>query len=632
MITLLRKHAQSWVIKVLLGIIMITFVISFGIGQFTADKLVVAKIGGEELLASQFNSEYERELDQLRQRFPENAEVIAQQLNLRKQVFDRIVNRELMLREAAKRNILVTDEEVSDSITSQPNFQVGDRFDFSTYRYILSQNRLTPENYEERTRNDLQLQKYQRNIMAGLVVGRAEIEHRYRVENERVEIEAFEMDARKFHQQVKSDEAAEQAYYDKQQAEFTQPEQFRIAHFVLSLATIEPFVKVKERAIERYFERNRETRFTTPAQVRASHILKKVAREAPPEEVERARAEMEQILAEAKKGGDFAALVKRHSEDLTKDKGGDLGFFKQEEMLPEFANAAFALGPGELSDVVRTNFGLHVIKVTDVKPAVMKTFAEARPEIEKALLSQRAERKLELELSRLPQRIAKEGIEALAKEWSLKPSTSPWFDDQQVLSGLGSSGPLYALVKSQQAGQAGVWKHNPVQGHVFYSILEKKDAFVRPFEQVRKQARRRIIEQRGGEAALAAAKEAFKKIKSYADFRATAKKRNLPITKTTFTAIERAIPEIGVNRELQRTAFRLGKERPFGLSIQGKTAHLIFLKRRFLPKDEKEEEAKQRIAAQMSSQWAQYFLGKEVERLKAVTRIEVVTPEIIGAL
>ena len=123
MIMTLRKHAQSWVIKLLLGLIAVTFVFVFGVGQFTASKLVLVEVGGKEILASQFNREYEREMDDLRQRFPANAEVLAQQLNLRRQVYDRMIERELMLAEAARQGLRVTDREVSDSITSEAFFR-----------------------------------------------------------------------------------------------------------------------------------------------------------------------------------------------------------------------------------------------------------------------------------------------------------------------------------------------------------------------------------------------------------------------------------------------------------------------------------------------------------------------------
>lgn len=632
MITAIRNHARSWVVKVLLGVISVTFVISFGVGQFAADKLVLVKIGGEEILVSQYTREYERELDRLRQRYPENAEVFAQQLNLRKQVYDRIVNRHLILKAAESSKFFVSDAEVSDSITSQPGFHVENRFDVDTYRYILNQNRLTPEKFEERTRQDLQLEKYQRNLMAGLVVAQAEIDERYRIENEKVEVEAFQMEAAKFRKEVKSDVAAEKAYYESHKKVFTQPEQYRIEFFVLPLAKVEPAVKVKERAIKRFFERNQEAKYTTPKQVRASHILKKVPQDAPAETMAKVRKEMEKIVAEAKKGGDFAKLAARHSEDYTKDKGGDLGFFEHEEMLPEFSDAAFSLEPGNLSGIVRTNFGLHLIKVTEVKPAVVKGFEEVKAEIEKDLIAQRAERKLGLEADRLPRRIGKEGIEAAAREYGLKATTSPWFDNRKTIPGVGSSAPLHAQLRTRKVGDSGVWRRNPVQGHVFYKILEKKAASLKPFGTVRKQAAQKVIAERSEEAAVAAAKAAFKNIKTYQGFKAAAKKRSAILKTTSFTAIEYSVPEIGTNKEFQQAAFRLSKEKPFGLSIKNKTAHLLFLKRRFLPKIDKEQEAKQQIETRLNNEWAQYFIDKEIERLKVATEIEVITPEIAGTL
>ena len=632
MITAIRNHAQSWVVKVMLGIIMLTFVVSFSIGRFQADRLVLAKVGAREISVNEFNREYEQELDALRQRFGTNADAMAAQLNIRKQVFDRMINREVILAAAKDQGLLVTEQEVSDSITSQPYFRVNDQFDFATYRSVLAQNRITPEAYEERARGDLKAQKFQRNLLAGLVVGKQEVEQRYRIENEKVIVEAILMNPAAFKASVSSSPEAEKAYYEANNDDFMQPNQFKIKYFVLSLDRVESGVTLKERAYQRYYERNREERFSTPKRVRASHILKKLAPDASLDAEAKAREGLDKLLKQIKGGGSFEALAKKHSEDFTKNKGGDLGFFTREDMLPEFSEVAFSLEPGQVSGILRTNFGLHLIKVTEVEPGVVKSLEQVRPEIDKILRSQRAERKLKLEAERLPQRIGKDGLEAVAKEWKREALTSEWIDGTGVLKKLGSTQNLYNLIKNSKSGDTGVWQRNPVQGHVFYQIAERKKAYLKPFEDVKKQVVAKVLAERMAEAALQQAKANYKSIESYADFKAAAKKRKLPIITTEFTSVDRAIPEVGINREFQEGAFRLTSAKPFGLSIDGKTAHLMYLKKRYIPKSDDEETAKERITARIQAEWAQYFLQAELERLKSEIEIEVVTPELVSSL
>ena len=632
MITTLRKHAQGWLIKVLLGLISITFVVSFSIGRFTADKLVLAKVGDNEISVNEFNREYEQRLDVLRQRFGENADAMAVQLNLRKEVFDQMVNRLLVLSAAREQGLVVTDEEVSAAITPQAAFRVDDRFDRATYLRVLAQNRITPEAFEERTRHDLQAEKFQRNLLAGLVVGKVEVDQRYRIENEKVVVEAFQMTPAAFKSKVASDAEAEGSYYDAHKQDFMQPDQFKLRYFVLSLGQVEADVKLKERAIQRYYERYQDERFTTPKQVRASHILKKLPQGALAEQETKARAELTEVLKKARRGADFAALAKKHSQDASKDKGGDLGYFVQEDMLPEFADAAFSLKRGEISEIVRSNFGLHVIKVTGVKPGATKSLQEARPEIEKTLRNQRAERKLNLEAERLPQRIAKEDIETVAAGWKRELVTSGWIDATGVLKKLGSTRGLYGQLKNGRVGESGVWRRNPVQGHVFYRILQKKDAFQKPLADVRKQVTQKVLATRMADAAVEEAKSAFKRLTTYKAFKAEARKRKLNIVTSEFTSVDTSIPEVGLNRDFQSAAFRLTADKPFGLSINDKTAYLMYLKKRHIPNAKDEENIRTQITVRIQAEWAQYFLQTELDRLKAETEIEVVTPELVSTL
>ncbi|MCH8883816.1 MAG: SurA N-terminal domain-containing protein [SAR324 cluster bacterium] len=150
MLTAIRNHAQSWFIKVLLGIIVLTFVISFGIGTFSGTKEVLVRLGNHEILVSDFTRQYQNALENLRQQYPDNADTIAEQTNLRPQIYNQMVNRYLMLKEARAQGFAVTKDELQNAIRAQSMFHVDGNFDFNTYRTILSRNDFTPESYEAR--------------------------------------------------------------------------------------------------------------------------------------------------------------------------------------------------------------------------------------------------------------------------------------------------------------------------------------------------------------------------------------------------------------------------------------------------------------------------------------------------
>jgi peptidyl-prolyl cis-trans isomerase D len=631
MLTALRNSAQSWMIKLLLGMIVITFIISFGIGTFSNPKEVLVKVGSDEILVNQFLRQYQEQLDSLRQRFPDNAETLANQLNLREQVMNQLVDRNLLLRAAQAQGLIVTAEEVQDAVINQPAFQLNQKFDFQTYRQVLQQNNLSPTEYEGRLKDDLLITKLQRFLLAGLIVNQAELDQRYQVENQKVEVDYLFVDPQRVTLPKPPDLAAQKAFYEKNPARFTQPAQFRIRYFTLALSDLEKSSDVSDRAVERYYERNADTEFSTPKKVRASHILIRLPQNATPEQVAQARKELEGLLAQARAGKDFAGLARTYSQDPSKDKGGDLGYFSKDEMVAAFADASFALNEGQISDVVRTPFGLHIIKITGVKPQEKQPFSAVKAEIEKKLITARAEHRLDLELQRLPASLGSKGLEPVAKELGATVKTSDWFDGSQVLPALGSSETLYNQVKSRRKGEVGVWRRNPVQGHVFYQVEDKKEPFVKPFDSVQKEVAALTAAEQRREAALSEAKAVYPKLKTAADFVAFARRSGEPIQTVSFTATDPSIEGLGVNHDFQQAAFRLNDKSPFALSIKDNQAYLLRFKRRFFPEPDKAAEIKQQIAARMENTLQQYVLDSEIARLRSQVQIKVEAPEYLMA-
>ncbi|MBI3992714.1 MAG: SurA N-terminal domain-containing protein, partial [Candidatus Lambdaproteobacteria bacterium] len=501
MITFLRRHAQSWFIKILLSIIVVTFIISFGIGTFSNPKEVLVKIGRHEVLVQEYMDAYQRELERLKERFPGNAEELAKQINLRRQVYENLVNRRLILLSAPGRGLIATDTEVRAAVRSQPGFQAGGRFDANVYATVLRQNGMTPFIYEGRVREDLVVQKFQRNLFAGVVVGEPEVERRFRINNEKVSVDYVYVDPARFVRTATVSDDELKTYYDAHQEQFRQPLQYKLRFFVLGTRTLLPQVELRERAVERFYERNRDTRFTKLGRVRARHILKKFPADGTPEQEQAITRDLAGLRAQTMSGADFGGLARKHSEDASAAKGGDLGFFEHDEMLPGFADAAFAMEPGQISDVVRTQFGFHLIQVLEREPKVVRPLEAVRAEIEADLKNERAERKLDLEAERAPQRMEKDGIEAAAKEFGAALQSTDWFDGTGELPGIGSAAALYGQLRNAAVGHAGVLRRNPVQGHVFFQVAERKDAFVKPLEAVRQQAAEQVRAQKGAQAA-----------------------------------------------------------------------------------------------------------------------------------
>jgi peptidyl-prolyl cis-trans isomerase D len=617
--------------KIILAIIVITFVISFGYGSFTRNKEVLATVGGQEILVSQFGKRYQDQLDALRQRFPGQADALAQQLNLRERVLNQMIDRVLLTRAAEEEGLQIPDEEIRQTVTGQQAFQVNGQFDYGTYQAVVRQNGMSPEIFETRMREDLLVQQYQQQLLMGIVVSPTEVDQKYKLESDAIDLDYLYLDPAKFNEAAKSDPAAEKAYYESHKAEYLQPEQFKVRYVVLGLNKMQDDAEVRQRAAERYYERNVETEFSTPRKVRASHILKRLDANAKPEEAAAKRATLEKLLKEARSGADFAALAKKNSDDTTAKSGGDLGFFRKEDMVPEFADAAFTLKVGQVSDIVRSPFGLHIIKVTGDQPGKKKPFEEVKAQIEAKLKSERAERRLDTEAARLPSRIEKEGLDGIAKEFKVSVAETGWLDGTKTEAGLGQTAELYSKLHGLKANQVGVLKRNPVQGHVFFQVKEYKAALTRPFDEVEPLVRAKVAESQRRAAAIAEAKQVISRLKTGDDFSAYAKSRGLKIEKAQVTAVMPSIPGVGTNREFQRAAFRLTDQAPYGLSIQEDKAHLLRYKKRVTLNVDKSADRKLAITRDLEQDWRNYFLETELKRLRAEQKVKILIPEILTA-
>ena len=221
MIQDLRKYTDSFLFKLLLGFISVTFVISFGMGSFFGDrKEVIARVDETEILQRDFQRMYGQQLESLRQRLGENADQIAQQVNLRQQVFQQLIDRQLLLNMAESLNLRATDLEVQEYIRQQPYFQKNGQFDFETYETLLSQNRLPTEDYEESIRLDLLLQKKQQLLTAGIIISEKDVEQRFQLQNEKLEVRTLQLLPQVFLDEVSVSEEQAQQYYQENPDEF----------------------------------------------------------------------------------------------------------------------------------------------------------------------------------------------------------------------------------------------------------------------------------------------------------------------------------------------------------------------------------------------------------------------------
>ncbi len=624
MIQELREYSNNIFFKLLMGVIAVTFVLSFGVGGFFGDrKEVVAKVNDQEILLKEYSEAYQNRLGALQQQFGENAEQFAEQLNLRQQVFNQLIDRHLLLTDAAELNLVATDLELQDYIRKQPFFQQNGQFDYDTYETVLSQNRIVRHEYEASLRADILLTKKQQLLGTGLVISDNEVEQTFRRNFEKIEVEYVYFDPQVFVEKTTAEDAELRKYLQDNPQNFQTLNKFRMEYFTISADYYQDNVKVREREVRRYYKKYTDN-YVTPPEVKARHILLKLVPDAPENEQQEKREQLNKLLAEIKAGSSFEELAKKHSEDGTSADGGDLGWFKPGEMVPAFESAAFALEAGQVSEIVQSPFGLHLIKVEERKDEITKSLDEAREEITLILAESRAQKRLEEDLDRLAG-LAGEAFTDEAQKLNREVLNAEWFDRTEVIPGLGSAAALVPELVSRKAGEMGVWKRNPVLGHVIYRLSETKIPETRLFEDAKEDVFKAVRLEKAKTVALESAKKALTQLEAGTKLNKLVKKHGLKTETLEFTANTRFLPNIGDNTEFRKVGLHLNENSLFGLSIDGNRADLILFKKRSLSED-KALEQKDKVRAQLLQNMRQALLSKELKRLRDSATIEVINP------
>ncbi len=623
MISELRNVLKSWWTRLFLIAVALSFVVSFGVGSFGNPKQVVARVDGDEILAGEFSVAYDQQLERLRQTAGEDVEELAEQLGLRDIVLQRMINHRLLLHEADRRGLRVPDVVLAQHIRSLPYFQRDGVFSEDLYRSLLASNGLNPRGFERQAEEDLLVARLVGMLSEAVVVGPLEMENVYRARNEQVRVEAAQLNYKNFKRPAAADEAALEEYYQSRSLQFTLPAAVKLSYLVLSLEDMRQGLQVPERLIRRHYEREVD-KYSTPVRMRARHILLNVPADAGAEGEAKARKRLEGIALQVAKGASFAQLARQHSEGPSKTRGGDLGYFTAKDMVPNFSKAAFALKAGEVSSVVKTPFGLHLIQAVAIQPSQVKPYQSVRGEIRQQLLLKLSERRLNRELRNLPGRIKEEGFAAVAAELKKPLRRTDWLTGEVSWRGLGAVRDLVAQAVKQEVGEVGALQRNAVRGHVFYEVLAIRPAKQRPLDEVRSEVAAVVLQQQWRRAAFGQAQTEINKLKNLADWRLLLRRHRL--APKTFQ-VSAAHKQQQANAAVQRAAFRLSSQQPFALVAYQNQAWVVRLVGRKLTRSQPAPEQAQQLQRQLRNALLQSVEANEIARLRKKADIDAPQPQ-----
>ena len=389
MLRLMRDHATSWLIKIILGAIVVVFVF-WGVGSFRNRKSnVIASVNGEAVSLEEYRSTYNNLLEQMRQRFGDNLnEEVLKMLQLDQQALDQLIEQRLLMQEVARLNFRVTDEEVIRAIQNISSFQTNGVFDRRLYTTVLNYNQLTAEGFEAAQKQRMLIEKLRTYLFSNFQVSENEVREYYNWKNVTVSIDYVLFDPETYQEIELTDEALD-TYFNEHKETYKTDPMLKVNYLRFDPQVYTAEVQLSAEDIETYYFDNKE-KYATPKTVSARHILFKVDTGATEEEADAAKAKAEDVLNMVRKGEDFAAMAKQYSEGPSKENGGQLGAFKKEDMVAPFSEKAFSMKQGEVSEPVRTQFGWHLIKVEKINEASVQSLEDATKTIQKTLTDDQA--------------------------------------------------------------------------------------------------------------------------------------------------------------------------------------------------------------------------------------------------
>ncbi len=387
-------NRKKRIVQIVLLLAVMPFMF-WGIQSYRSDgqKGYVAIVDGEEIQRREFDQALRDHQARLREMLGGNLDTaMLDSYELKDSVLEGLIQQRLMFREAVENNLTVLDSQLISEISQIPEFQLDGQFSTKQYESFLRSRGLSPVAFESRVRQELLLRQlldgYSEN---GFVPDRVVDTVMYLSEVQR-EVSQAQIKPEAFLSQVEPTEADIEAYYASHQSEFVLPERARVEYVVLSLDELAETESVSEEAIRHYYETNQQE-FGQGEERQARHILIAAAVTVGDEEKQQARDKAQKVLDQVLKDPEqFAKLAEEYSDDPgSSSQGGDLGFFGRGVMVKAFEDEIFQMQPNEISDLVETDFGFHIIQLTDIKKAVTSDLTEVRPQIEKKLKIQAVE-------------------------------------------------------------------------------------------------------------------------------------------------------------------------------------------------------------------------------------------------
>jgi len=597
---------------------------SLGIGG--PGQGVLANVGDQQVTTNEV--QHQARL-MIQQQFPRGgAQASALMPFFARQAAEQLINEKVLVAEARRLGLRVTDNELRDELQhgglGATLFPEGKFIGQEEYENLVQRNfDMTIPQFEELVKEEILVRKLRALVSTSAYVSDAEVRREFDRRNTKAKFEYAVLTQADILKGIHPSEQELKAYYDRNKANYANsiPEKRQIRYAVVESSKIASTVSVSDQDLQTFYDQHRDD-YRQPEQVKVSHILIKTPLPGPdgkvdPNGVEQARKKAEDVLKQVKAGGDFAKLAQQYSEDTVSAKnGGELGWIGRGRTVPEFEKAAFSLAKGQSSDLVKSSYGFHIIRVEDKQDAHLKLLAEVKPQITEQVKAQKVARATESAATALLSQARGEGVEKAAVAKGFHAVTTDYFSRVDTLPGMESSPQLMEAVFNEQEKSPPDMVQTP-EGYVVFELLAVKAPATPTFDQIRSKLETDFKNERASVLLQQKTQELSDRAKAEHDLKKAAKELGASLKTSEPVLPDGQVPDVGSMSGAASVIFNLKPGDISGPINTGSNGVVAQLLEKQLPTDQEYSEKKDQIRQGLLQSKQQELFGLFVTNLRS---------------
>ena len=574
MLSIIREHADSWMIKAILWLIIFAFVgtifYSWGMGgSASSGGGVIATVNGQKILQAEYERNFNNLVNFYRQQFSNQfSNDMIKKLDLKNQTLQGLIQKKILLIEANKQNIQVSNEEVISHIKNLPRFQNDKKFSEAAYRNYIKFQRLTPGEFEESQRELLLLEKLEKLFRTHSKATKPEILKEFRNQKDKIKLEYVKFSNGHFTSETKITDQTLKEFFQVNKTQFEIPPQIRVKFIKVESKDYESQIEPRDEDIQDHYQ-TKIADFQVKKKYKASHILiniksSEVEGDLPEDEKrkqadKKAQIKSNEILEKLKKGADFGEIAKKHSDDRASgSNGGSLGEFSKGTMVSAFEKALDNLRPGEISKPILSRFGYHIIKLENVEEKRLKPLDEVKGEIIQNLKEIKARQRVKRIIKRIHMAAQQDGnLDKAAADHQLKTTETTFFSkNNHNIPEIGNQPEFFNTAFILEKNKVGKPIITPEVSYII-KVIEEKPKYIPELRKVQEKVKNALAESNNKTATLKKFEELKESLKENKDLGKVAKRYGLSKSNTPFFSKAESIPGIGNIEQIKENIFSM---------------------------------------------------------------------------